>query len=647
MNPARRTAAITSTAVVLATAGTLLTVTPASAATTCTSPVFKRQFFANTTFSGTPKKTDCDNAIDQNWGTGAPTSGLPSNNFGVRWSVTRDFGSGGPFSLAASGLDGIRVYVDGVRKISLWKNTSSTVSKTVNVTIPSGKHTLRVDYVNWTGAAKVKFTYTPRTSASVDKVKPLTPTGTSAAYDAATRKAKLTWSKNKEMDLAGYQVHRRLKGSGSWTKVATTTATATSYTDTPPATGETYYYEIRAYDKAGNTSPGTADKPVTTVFAAPQGLTATSSNKANSLTWQAASGVKSYEVYRAFGDTGNFGLLAVVDSPAYADSEVTANVPYTYKVRSLNAAGAASPYSNVVSATVDTVAPLKPEGLTVASADEGGITLTWQKPGADTVKYNVYRGTSPLSGTLIGSSSTTAYRDTGAEAGQLYSYMVTAVDAAGNQSSVSTPVNATRPVGPSSVPRKPSIMNPQIVGDQLSMSFENSGYVPVSSYEVYRSRTTPVDTTVAANHFGGSTGTFTATVAEDERDYYYAVVAVSSYGVRSAPSNSFKPQVVEVSDTPLPTAVSDVIPGDGQVRLIWGTPPNSPGNPAVVAYRVYRSTTPGVTKENAESAVLTQSSDYTDSGLTNGTTYYYAVATVSVYGVESALSAEVSATPAA
>ncbi|WP_264936500.1 PA14 domain-containing protein, partial [Streptomyces sp. A012304] len=80
-------------------------------------------------------------------------------NFGVRWTVTRDFGSGGPFSFTASAQDGVRVHVDGVRKIDLWRNVSSTVTKTVNVTIPSGKHTLRIDYVNWTGTANVKFTY--------------------------------------------------------------------------------------------------------------------------------------------------------------------------------------------------------------------------------------------------------------------------------------------------------------------------------------------------------------------------------------------------------------------------------------------------------------------------------------------------------
>lgn len=163
MNRPRRTTAAAAGAVVLATSGGLLAAAgPASAAVTCASPVFKRTFYANTTFSGTPKGTDCDSVIDQNWGTGAPGyKGMPANNFGVRWSTTRDFGSGGPFTFTASSRDGIRVYLDGVRKVDMWKNVATTVSKTVNVTIPSGKHSLRVDFVNWTGAANVKFAYTP------------------------------------------------------------------------------------------------------------------------------------------------------------------------------------------------------------------------------------------------------------------------------------------------------------------------------------------------------------------------------------------------------------------------------------------------------------------------------------------------------
>ncbi|MET7474925.1 cellulose 1,4-beta-cellobiosidase, partial [Streptomyces sp. NPDC005648] len=61
--------ALRATAVVLTTTAGALTALapPASAATTCNSPVYTRQFFANTTFKGTPRKTDCDTAVDQNW----------------------------------------------------------------------------------------------------------------------------------------------------------------------------------------------------------------------------------------------------------------------------------------------------------------------------------------------------------------------------------------------------------------------------------------------------------------------------------------------------------------------------------------------------------------------------------------------------
>ncbi|MEU6802926.1 PA14 domain-containing protein [Streptomyces neyagawaensis] len=158
----------------------------AEAAVTCAPSMFKRQMFANTSFSGTPLTTDCDSAIDQDWGTDAPASGLPDDRFGVRWSVTRDFGPGGPFTLIASGRDGgVRVYVDGRLRIDLRGDLRGDargdlptpgatavptpvsaygpmpVSQSVDLTIPSGRHTLRVDYVNRSGAAEVAFTAVP------------------------------------------------------------------------------------------------------------------------------------------------------------------------------------------------------------------------------------------------------------------------------------------------------------------------------------------------------------------------------------------------------------------------------------------------------------------------------------------------------
>ncbi|MFD7696501.1 PA14 domain-containing protein [Streptomyces sp. NPDC059805] len=446
MNPARRATAAAATTVALATAGTLLTtVTPASAAVSCTSPVFKREFFANTTFSGTPKKTDCDSAIDQSW-TGAPLSGLPKDNFGVRWSVTRDFGSGGPFTLTASALDGIRVHLDGTRKIDLWKNTSTTVSKTLNLTIPSGKHTLRVDYVNWTGNAKVKFTYTPRTTASVDTTKPLAPTGARATYDTTTGKAGLTWTPNKEMDLAGYRVYRRLKGASFGTTPLATT-TSTSYTDTTlPKTGATYYYEIRAKDKAGNVGTGTTDQPVTTVDrtapAAPTGLSTASEEKGLRVGWKAAAEATSYRVYRSASADGTYTRVGTTTQVSYLDTTAVEGTTYHYRVTSLDAAGNESARSSSVSGRRrDETPPSLVTGVTVTPTAYG-FEVHWDaNPTPDLRSYVVRRGElwgdeeekvcSLYPGYYV-SADTTSYAYTTLPDGEESCFIVDAVDDAGN-----------------------------------------------------------------------------------------------------------------------------------------------------------------------------------------------------------------------
>ncbi|CAM5543129.1 MULTISPECIES: PA14 domain-containing protein [Streptomyces] len=403
MNPARRTTAAAAATVVLATAGTLLSTAPASAAVSCASPVFKRQFFANTSFSGTPKRTDCDTAIDQNWGTNAPATGLPKDNFTVRWTLTRDFGSGGPFTFAASTQDGIRVYLDGSRKVDLWKNVSTTAKKTVDLTVPAGRHTLRIDYVNWTGAANVKFAYTPRTSATVDKVKPLAPTGAKATYDTTTGKAKLTWAKSPEMDLAGYRVYRRLKGA-SFGSTPLATTTSTTYTDsTLPVTGAGYYYEVRAVDKAGNESAGTADQAVTTVDRVAPGVptitTATGEVTPSGGTgglrvgWNKVTDAATYRVYRAASENGTYTRIATTDQLSHLDASAAESTTYYYRVSALDAAGNESARSVPQRGRIwDNDPPPVVTGLSVTPT-EYGFRLAWDKsPAQDLRYYTIHKG---------------------------------------------------------------------------------------------------------------------------------------------------------------------------------------------------------------------------------------------------------------
>jgi PKD repeat protein len=80
--------------------------------------------------------------------------------------------------------------------------------------------------------------------------------------------------------------------------------------------------------------------------------------------------------------------------------------------------------------------------------------------------------------------------------------------------------------------------------------------------------------------------------------------------------------------------------GNGQVVLNWaagsGTPP--------ATYEIYRSTTSPVSTAGAPIATITQTT-YTDTGLVNGTTYYYAIIAVSASGQKSPPSTEVNANP--
>ncbi|MER7494209.1 PA14 domain-containing protein [Streptomyces pharetrae] len=494
MNPARRT---TATALVLATAGGVLTTaaTTATAATSCTSPAFKREFFANTTFSGTPKKTDCDSAIDQNWGNGAPVSGVPSNNFGVRWSLTRDFGSGGPFAFSAAAQDGIRVYLDGVRKVDLWKNVSTTARKTVNVTIPSGKHTLRVDFVNWTGTANVKFTYAPRTSATVDKVRPLTPTGTAVAYDTTTGKAKLTWSRNKEMDLANYRVYRRLTGSDAWKRLATTTAV--SYTDTPPATGDTYAYEVRAIDKAGNESNGSADRAVTTPDrtppGVPSGVTVQDEQRGVVVRWTAVPGATDYLVHRRWVDDGGDNPVVQVGKVSatalsWVDTTARDNLAYEYWVTAVDAAGNKSAKSSSAYVQRTDWPPNAPTGLTARTAPLG-VQLTWKPASADqnVYSYRVYRDE-----VLVGEQRAkdgTSHLDTYVRHAASYAYTVTAVDLQGQESAPSAAVMGTAPatgLAPAAVTGLTGQAVETTVGPEIQLTWRPNSEEDVYEYDIYR-----------------------------------------------------------------------------------------------------------------------------------------------------------------
>ncbi|MEU1537458.1 PA14 domain-containing protein [Actinacidiphila glaucinigra] len=403
------------TALALATtaAGLALPAGAAHAATTCSTGVWVASYYANTTFKGTPKKTACDTSINENYGTGDPAGvTLPKDNFGVRWNLTRDFGSGGPFTLTAAARDGIRVYLDGTRRIDLWKDVTTTRTKTLNLTIPKGRHTLRVDFAAFKGSANVKFTYAPRTSASVDKTKPLTPTGLKAP--ASGHAFSLAWTKGAEMDLAGYRVYRRT-GTGAWARIGGgAPVTTTSFRDLPPATGAKYSYAVTSVDKAGNASAMSSAVTVTSIDEqappVPSGLKAavTGDGRGYALAWSPNADTSAYQVYRATSAAGPWTLLGTAAAPSYTDAKVAPRTQYFYSVIATDAAGNISGRSAAASAAPLAIRPDAPRDVAaVPSGSVIAVKVTWSLPREQAVgSYTVYRSTTspvdPSTATALG-----------------------------------------------------------------------------------------------------------------------------------------------------------------------------------------------------------------------------------------------------
>lgn len=152
-----------------------------------------------------------------------------------------------------------------------------------------------------------------------------------------------------------------------------------------------------------------------------------------------------------------------------------------------------------------------------------------------------------------------------------------------------------------------------------------------TSYNLYRGTSSGGETRLV----GGLAATsYTDTGLSDGTTYYYEVSASNSLGA-SPLSNE-----VPVTPIPPPPAAPSgltAIAGNAQATLSWNTVS------AATSYNVYRGTTPGGESATPVATGVTAST-YTDTGLSNGTTYYYVVAAVNLGGV-SGPSNEASTTP--
>jgi uncharacterized repeat protein (TIGR03806 family) len=223
-----------------------------------------------------------------------------------------------------------------------------------------------------------------------DKTPPSVPLGLVASAVSSSQ-IQLSWAlaSDSGSGVAGYRIFR----GGSAVPVATTQSTG--YQDTGLIAGTTYAYTVLAFDGAmpanesahsagasASTLPAVGDTVAPTI---PQALIATAiSTSQILLTWQASTdagaGVAGYRVFRNAGAIP----VAIVQSPTFTDSGLTANTAYSYTLSAFDAVAVpnVSALSTAAVATTQATPPVMVSGLDVRRSNTS--CLAGDAPGVST-----------------------------------------------------------------------------------------------------------------------------------------------------------------------------------------------------------------------------------------------------------------------
>ena len=269
-------------------------------------------------------------------------------------------------------------------------------------------------------------------------------------------------------------------------------------------------------------------------------------------------------------------------SPMTYDQQL--NGSYTFNVRATDVAGNLSAPASYTwrIGPADTTAPSTPGTPSAVAAGATGMTVSWPASTDDTgvVRYNVYRDGAT---TPTGTSATTSFSDTGLVEASSHSYVIRAVDAAGNVSAASLAGSGrTADVTAPSVPTAPSAT----AASSSSITFRWTGSTDnlgVTGYRVYADGATTPTATV--------TGTsYTHTGLAPVSTHSYQVASIDAAGNESARTTAVSTTTSAAADTTPPPAPS-VTPATGTYTTAQSVSMADTEAGAVIRYTVGAGTT--------------------------------------------------------
>lgn len=114
------------------------------------------RYFDNRDLRGGPALIRDDAEINFDWGQGAPVNWMPSDNFSVQWTRTINF-TPGLYRFNTRSDDGMRLWIDDTTLHMDYWSPQDNVWRYQDWHYLSGTHTLRVEYFEIAGNARMQF----------------------------------------------------------------------------------------------------------------------------------------------------------------------------------------------------------------------------------------------------------------------------------------------------------------------------------------------------------------------------------------------------------------------------------------------------------------------------------------------------------
>jgi fibronectin type 3 domain-containing protein len=422
---------------------------------------------------------------------------------------------------------------------------------------------------------------------------PTTPMDLKAtAGDGQVRLSWETSSSDGGTPITNYTVYRGTVSGGETALI--TLGNVLNYTDTGLINGIAYYFKVSAVNLAGESSlSNEASGTPVTVPSAPRSLLVVGGDMRVDLNWTAPSyvgpGTLNYHLFR------DGVLLWNGTGRAFTDTAVNNDVTYEYKVAASNSIGW-GPNCTAMQATPSRP-PFAPMGLTAIAGDRL-VKLNWTAPsyvGAGTITYHLFRD-----GAQIWSGTGLAKNDTVVSNGVTYSYSVAASNSIGWGPNCTAEL--ATPVGPPSAPRGLSAIPGY---GYIDLNWTDPIYAGPGTitYHLFRD---------GAPIYEGPATTYNDPGQSKGMNHLYKVAASNAIGW-GLNCTAVASAALGVPDAPRGLTA---VPGDGRVYLNWTAPAYV--GPGTVTSHIFR---------NGTLVWSSTAQNYMDTGLINGLTYSYSVAT--------------------